>query len=47
VDFRVGDSVSLKASIRSTPAGLVTAGIMVAAIVLSIAGLVRALLRPG
>lgn len=47
VDFRVGDSVSLKASIRTTPAGLVTAGIMVAAIVLSIAGLVRALRRPG
>jgi hypothetical protein len=45
--FRVGDSVSLKASIRTALAGLVTAGIMVAGIVLSIAGLVRALPRPG
>jgi hypothetical protein len=35
VDFRIGNSVSLKGTVRTTPAGLVTAGIMVAAIVLS------------
>jgi hypothetical protein len=40
MDLRIGSSVSLKATVRTTPAGLVTAGVMVAAIVLSIAGLV-------
>ena len=45
--FRVGKSVSLNATARTTPAGLVAAGIMVAAIVLSITALVRASRRPG
>jgi hypothetical protein len=47
VDFRIGNSVSLKATVRTTPAGLVTAGIMAAGIVLSITALVRAVRRPG
>ena len=45
VDLHIGNSVSLKAMVRTTPAGLVTAGVMVAAIVLSIAALVRAVRR--
>jgi hypothetical protein len=45
VDLRIGSNVSLKATVRTTPAGLVTAGVMVAAIVLSIAALVRAIRR--
>ena len=45
--FRVGKSVSLNARVRMTPAGLVTAGVMVAAIVLSMTALVRAIPRPG
>ena len=45
--FRVGKSVSLKATVRMTPAGLVTTGVMVAAIVLSMTALVRAFRRPG
>ena len=44
--FRVGKSVSLKATVRMTPAGLVTAGVMVAGIVLSITALVRTIRRP-
>jgi hypothetical protein len=47
VEFRVGNSVSLNATMRTIPAGLVTAGVMVAAIVLSIAIMVRAIRRPG
>ena len=47
VDFRIGNSVSLKATVRTTPAGLVTAGLMVGAIVLSVTVLVRAVRRPG
>jgi hypothetical protein len=43
VDLRIGNSVSLKATARTTPAGLVTAGLMVGAIILSFAVLVRAL----
>ena len=46
VAFRVGNRISLTATLRMTPAGLVTTGIMVAAIVLSVAGLVRAARRP-
>jgi hypothetical protein len=42
VDLHIGNSVLLKAMVRTTPAGLVTAGVMAAAIVLSIAALVRA-----
>jgi hypothetical protein len=45
VDLRIGNSVSLKATVRATPAGLVTAGIMVSAIVLAVATLVRAARR--
>jgi hypothetical protein len=45
VAFRVG-KISLTATLRMTPAGLVTTGIMVATIVLSVAGLVRAARRP-
>jgi hypothetical protein len=44
--FRVGKSVSLKTTVRMTPAGLVSAGVMVAAIVLSVTALVRAIRRP-
>jgi hypothetical protein len=47
VEFRIGNSVSLNATVRTTPAGLVTAGVMVAAIVLSVTALVRAIRRPG
>jgi hypothetical protein len=48
VEFRVGNSVSLNATVRTTPAGLAAAGVMVAAIVLSITVLVRATRwRPG
>jgi hypothetical protein len=43
--FRVGDRISLTATLRMTPAGLVTAGVMIAAIILSVAGLVRAARR--
>jgi hypothetical protein len=46
VDLRIGEAVSLKATVRTTPAGLVTTGIMVAAVVLSVAALVWAVRRP-
>lgn len=42
VDLRIGKNVALKATVRTTPAVLVTAGVMVAAIVLLITVLVRA-----
>ena len=42
VDLHIGNSVSLKATVRTTPAGLVAGGVMVAAIVLSITVLLRA-----
>jgi hypothetical protein len=45
VDLRKGNSLSLKAAARTTPAGLVTAGIMVSAIILAVAALVRAVRR--
>ena len=32
VDLRIGNSLSLKATARTTPAGLVTAGIVVAVV---------------
>jgi hypothetical protein len=47
VEFRIGNSVSLNAMVRMMPAGLVTIGVMVATLVLSIAALVRAIRRPG
>lgn len=46
VDFRLGDGVSLRATARMTPAGLVTAGIMVSTIILSVAALLWAARRP-
>ena len=45
VDLRIGNSLSLKATARTTPAGLVTTGIMVSAIILAVAALVRAARR--
>ena len=45
MDLRIGKNIALKATVRTTPAGLVTAGVMVAAIVLSITALVRAIRR--
>ena len=44
VDLRIGKNVALKATVRTTPAGLVTAGVVVA-VVLSITALVRAIRR--
>jgi hypothetical protein len=44
--LRLGKRGRLNATLRMTPAGLVTAGIMTAAIFLSIAALVRAARRP-
>ena len=45
VKLRLGKRSRLNATLRTTPAGLVTAGIMAAAIFLSIAALVRAARR--
>jgi hypothetical protein len=45
VKLRLGKRGRLNATLRTTPAGLVTAGIMTAAIFLSIAALVRAARR--
>lgn len=45
VDLRIGNNLSLKATARTTPAGLVAAGIMVSAIILAVAALVRAVRR--
>jgi hypothetical protein len=45
VKLRLGKRSRLNATLRTTPAGLVTAGIMTAAIFLSIATLVRAARR--
>ena len=45
VDLRIGNSVSLKATARTTPAGLVTAGIMVSGIILAVATLIWAVRR--
>jgi hypothetical protein len=44
--LRLGKRGRLNATLRTTPAGLVTAGIMSAAIFLSIAAVVRAARRP-
>jgi hypothetical protein len=43
--LRFGKRSQLNATLRTTPAGLVTAGMMTAAIILSIAALVRAARR--
>jgi hypothetical protein len=45
IALRVGNSVSLKATARTTPAGLVTAGIMVSGIILAVATLIWAVRR--
>jgi hypothetical protein len=45
VKLRFGKRSQLNATLRTTPAGLVAAGIMTAAILLSIAALVRAARR--
>ena len=45
VKLRLGKRSRLDATLRTTPAGLVTAGIMAAAIFVSIAALVRAARR--
>jgi hypothetical protein len=45
VKFRLGKRSRLNATLRTTPAGLVSVGIMTAAIFLSIAALVRAARR--
>ena len=45
VKLRLGNRSRLNATLRMTPAGLVSAGIMTAAIFLSIAALVRAARR--
>ncbi len=42
VELNLGGGKSMLASARTTPAGLITAGIMVSAILLSAAALVRA-----
>ncbi len=47
VEFRFGNTVSLSVTARTTPAGLVATGVMVAAILLSVTALVRAIRRPG
>ena len=44
VDLRIGQNVALRATVRTTPVGLVTAGVVVA-VVLSITALVRAIRR--
>ena len=46
VNLRIGKGVSLKATARATPAGLVTVGFMVSAIILAVATLVWAARRP-
>jgi hypothetical protein len=42
VELRIGNAVSVQATARATPAGLVAAGLLVASILLSAAYLVRA-----
>lgn len=41
-DYRIGKSVTLQGTARITPAGIVTAGITVSAILLSLAVLAKA-----
>jgi hypothetical protein len=41
-DYRIGRSVVLQGSVRMTPAGLVTLGIAVSSILLSVAAVLRA-----
>jgi hypothetical protein len=46
VDLRIGERTVLTATARTTPAGLISIGVMVGAILLSVAVLVRAARRP-
>ena len=41
VDLRLGDKVGVHARLRTTPAGLISAGIMVSAAILALAAVVR------
>jgi hypothetical protein len=41
VELRIGDRTVVMATARTTPAGLVSVGVMVAAILLSVAALVH------
>lgn len=45
IDLRIGNTVSLNATLRMTPAGLVCGGVLVAAIILSTGALVRSTRR--
>ncbi|MFG1180077.1 hypothetical protein [Xanthobacter versatilis] len=45
-ELKVGKSITLQATARWTPAGVVTAGIAASAVLLSIAALVRATRKP-
>ena len=42
VDLRLGDRMHLKATARTTPAGLVATGLMVSSILMAVAFVVRA-----
>lgn len=44
-DLRIGKNINLKGTARTTPAGLITTGMMVAAILLATAAVVRAARR--
>lgn len=44
-DLRIGKTINLKGAGRTTPAGVITTGVMVAAILLATAALVRAARR--
>ena len=46
VELRIGHSIGLRTSLRTTPAGLISAGIMISAAALGLAALVRARRRP-
>jgi hypothetical protein len=45
LDMAIGNAVSVKASVRTTPAGLVGAAILTAAVLLPIVSLAKALLN--
>ena len=42
VDLRLGDRVQMKATARTTPAGLVATGLMISSILMAVAFVVRA-----
>jgi hypothetical protein len=45
LDLRIGNAVSVKASVRTTPAGLIGTAILAAAVLLPTVALAKALLR--